>query len=455
VVKSRLLSGLAGIGLNLRQQDAQEPGPLTMISDAPPPGDAGAAFYARAAEASQAGRETEAVQLLNDAVTAGSMDAAFTLGQFLLHGIGTAQDLTGAYQAFSLAASARITDAVRAQAVLQARGIGTEADWSGACERLLVLARAADAAALRQVGVLVLMSAGDDGIAYQLLLHAAARGDLMAALALARAAIATEVPGLTPGAARWLVDACARAQHPMAADVAKDLVATPEEPLAPTAGPDWEQVAALLAVLPHRGHTAAENLSPSPSIQRLPGFFSLVECDYVAGLAAPLLGPARIFDPATGQAKQDPYRRSLVANLAPMKQDLVLVALEQRISRACEIPLDHGEMLAVLAYGPGHEYKPHRDYIIDDGGAGTADLARGGQRIATFLTALNDDFEGGETAFPQAGLTVKLHKGDGLLFRNVDSEGQIDPATLHAGLPVKSGSKWLASKWMRQHRYTW
>jgi prolyl 4-hydroxylase len=69
------------------------------------------------------------------------------------------------------------------------------------------------------------------------------------------------------------------------------------------------------------------------------------------------------------------------------------------------------------------------------------------------LVYLNQGYAGGETEFELAGLTFAGGEGDALLFRNVDDSGQPDPATRHAGLPVTSGTKWLATRWIRQRPY--
>lgn len=76
-------------------------------------------------------------------------------------------------------------------------------------------------------------------------------------------------------------------------------------------------------------------------------------------------------------------------------------------------------------------------------------MAGHGQRILTFLLYLNDDFEGGETEFPLAGIRHKGKKGDALFFWNVHPDGRLDRQTLHAGLPPGIGEKWLLSQWVR------
>ena len=64
----------------------------------------------------------------------------------------------------------------------------------------------------------------------------------------------------------------------------------------------------------------------------------------------------------------------------------------------------------------------------------------------TFLIYLNTPDEGGGTYFPEANLEFEAHEGSGLLFKYPNMERQ----SLHAGVPVKRGVKWVATKWLRQ-----
>jgi prolyl 4-hydroxylase len=75
------------------------------------------------------------------------------------------------------------------------------------------------------------------------------------------------------------------------------------------------------------------------------------------------------------------------------------------------------------------------------------------QRQMTAIVYLNDGYEGGETVFPELDLTVPARRGDMLLFANLKSDGQSDNSSRHAGRPVASGRKWIATRWIRQRRY--
>lgn len=40
-------------------------------------------------------------------------------------------------------------------------------------------------------------------------------------------------------------------------------------------------------------------------------------------------------------------------------------------------------------------------------------------------------------------------KGDALLFYNIHPNGTFDKHSLHGGCPVRQGTKWVATKWVR------
>ena len=64
-----------------------------------------------------------------------------------------------------------------------------------------------------------------------------------------------------------------------------------------------------------------------------------------------------------------------------------------------------------------------------------------------------DAFEGGGTDFPAIKVTVRGGVGDMLVFRNIRDNGEFDERMIHAGLPVTSGIKWMASRWIRSENY--
>ena len=181
-------------------------------------------------------------------------------------------------------------------------------------------------------------------------------------------------------------------------------------------------------------------LSSSPEVVVFEGFFSGEECEYLLDVATPLLRQSVIVDPLTGQLRSDPVRTSDGAVFPWAAENMLISALNRRIAAASGTDRACGEPLQVLRYRPGQEYRPHFDSLP------TTD----NQRILTMLVYLNEGFEGGETFFTRSGLKFAGRLGDALQFRNALKDGAADPNAEHAGLPVTSGEKFVASRWIRE-----
>ena len=118
------------------------------------------------------------------------------------------------------------------------------------------------------------------------------------------------------------------------------------------------------------------------------------------------------------------------------------------MANAVGLPLRHLEAATILHYAPGEEISDHFDFIDPHAPNYRQQIARGGQRVVTFLVYLNDNYAGGETAFPRLDLCYKATRGDALFFVNVQSDGQPNLQTLHAGRPPQA-EKWIVSQFMR------
>ena len=186
---------------------------------------------------------------------------------------------------------------------------------------------------------------------------------------------------------------------------------------------------------------APEILSDDPRITIHRGLFSAAECRYLTLLGTPWLERAMVIDEATGAGVIDAIRDADTSSFPPLAEDLVVQQINACIAAASGTDKAWGEPLTILRYRPGQQYRPHHD-----AGAQAA-------RHWTALIWLNDDNEGGETDFPDVGVRVKGGVGDLLLFHNVTRDGLPDPRMMHAGLPVTSGVKWMASRWIRGEDY--
>jgi prolyl 4-hydroxylase len=200
------------------------------------------------------------------------------------------------------------------------------------------------------------------------------------------------------------------------------------------------------------GWTAAaerQRLLSAPRISAARGFLTPGACRWLIGRAQGRIAPAMVFDPDAGGARRESTRSNSAFEFPFFELDLLLVVVRAKIAATVGVPPQALEPPQVLHYAPGETFERHYDFLDPQVPGYAADVARRGQRIATFLIYLNTDFAGGETDFPMVGLSFKGETGDALMFANVDPEGRPDRQTLHAGLPPTSGEKWLFSQWIR------
>ncbi len=181
-------------------------------------------------------------------------------------------------------------------------------------------------------------------------------------------------------------------------------------------------------------------ISADPHIEVVSALFSAEECRYIQRLADPLLEPAMVYTP-TGHGIRDPHRDSDNMVVTPMAEDLVVQEINRCIAEASGTGYSWGEPLHVLRYRPGQQYRPHYD--------AHAFMPVEHRRIATAILYLNDDYDGGETDFPELGIRVRGAIGELLIFHNLTANKEPDERMIHAGLPVRRGEKWLATRWIR------
>ena len=130
--------------------------------------------------------------------------------------------------------------------------------------------------------------------------------------------------------------------------------------------------------------------------------------------------------------------------------DPVVGALDRQLSEALGIPLDRSEPIQGQRYAPGQEFRPHTDTFTP----GTADYFRfcadKGQRTWTAMIFLNVPEDGGATRFKTLGKTFQPEPGKLLAWNNLTADGMPNDATLHQGMKVRRGTKYIITKWFRE-----
>ena len=174
------------------------------------------------------------------------------------------------------------------------------------------------------------------------------------------------------------------------------------------------------------------------------------ECDEIIALARTRLARSETVQTATGATEVNEARTSQ-GMFFDRGEHPVCKRIELRMAALLHWPVENGEGLQVLRYGPGAEYKPHYDYFDPDQAGTPTILKRGGQRVASLVCYLNTPALGGATVFPDVKLDVAPLKGNAVFF----SYDRPHPLTrsLHGGAPVIEGEKWVATKWLRQGRF--
>lgn len=177
-------------------------------------------------------------------------------------------------------------------------------------------------------------------------------------------------------------------------------------------------------------------------------FLSEEEMEHIKRHSEPKLQRSRVVGPNMSNLEV-PIRTSDGA-FFDVAQDPVILTIERRIAAVTGVPVEHGEGLQVLRYQGAQEYRPHFDFFEPQSPEDARQIQIAGNRRGTMILYLSDVEEGGSTYFPQLKLSIHPKKGSALWFAYIGSDGAPDMRSEHAGLPVISGEKWIATKWLRQ-----
>lgn len=245
-------------------------------------------------------------------------------------------------------------------------------------------------------------------------------------------------------AMEWLVVAAERG-HPDARAQVTLLAGA-----APSSGEeDWRALCARIDLKAWAGPRPARLVFKLPRVGVAEGFLAPELCAWMIERARPLQKSARVYNPATGEPMVHDTRTNSAAAFTILELDLPMLLVRTRIANTLNVPVLFLERFSVFHYKPGQRFSRHVDFLDPREKQFAGDLARNGQRAATFLVYLNDGFEGGETHFMQIGKRLKGGVGDAVFFYNLDEDGRPDGMTVHEGAPPTSGEKWLLSQFIR------
>lgn len=205
------------------------------------------------------------------------------------------------------------------------------------------------------------------------------------------------------------------------------------------------------------GHDVAARLEANPAVRRAkvataqmftyPDFLSDAECD---ALIARIDASAR---PSTLLAtSEDPdYRTSNSADLDRWADEVARI--DTRIAELLGIPPENAETMQGQRYAVGQQFRAHCDYFHENSAYWSQMQESGGQRTWTAMVYLNDVEEGGATWFPRAGIRFRPKRRLLVIWNNMAPDGSPNYDTLHEGMRVLAGTKYVITKWFRER--TW
>ena len=143
------------------------------------------------------------------------------------------------------------------------------------------------------------------------------------------------------------------------------------------------------------------------------------------------------------------FRTSETCDLS--NDDPIVAEVDRKIGELLGLPPGAGEPLQGQRYAPGQEFKPHTDTFEPGGYDFYVHTADRGQRTWTAMIYLNQPQDGGATRFKTIGKTIQPETGKLLAWNNLLPDGRPNPATLHQGMKVRRGTKYVLTKWFRQN----
>lgn len=199
---------------------------------------------------------------------------------------------------------------------------------------------------------------------------------------------------------------------------------------------------------------SVEALMRNPGVQRVPSpklelfiyrnFLKPEMCAELIQLIDAGRRPSTIADPNG----DDYFRTSETCDLDHAVP--VVAELNDMLNSISGIDAPFGETVQGQRYAVGQEFKAHTDYFEPGGQDFKRYTSVAGQRTWTFMIYLNETEAGGATRFKVIGKTIQPEAGKLLCWNNRRPDGSPNPATLHHGMKVRKGTKYVITKWYRE-----
>ncbi len=204
-------------------------------------------------------------------------------------------------------------------------------------------------------------------------------------------------------------------------------------------------------VVAHIMAQAGVQRTPSPKLtlfQRR-GFITPGHCDALIALIDTQRRPSTVSD-YNGDAA---FRTSETCDLDAAIP--IVAELERLIIGLVGLDPAHGEPIQGQRYAVGQEFKAHTDYFEPGGIDFHTYTSVAGNRTWTAMIYLNEPDAGGATRFKTIDKIVQPETGKLLCWNNLRPDGSPNPSTIHQGMKVRAGTKYVITKWFRERPWGW
>ncbi|WP_294005740.1 2OG-Fe(II) oxygenase [Sphingomonas sp.] len=198
----------------------------------------------------------------------------------------------------------------------------------------------------------------------------------------------------------------------------------------------------------------ASRLAAASGVQKLPNraldlfvlrnWLSEGECVALCGLIDAHRRPSTIADDQGISG----FRTSETCDLDSSER--LVATIRDRLCALTGIADNQAEPLQGQRYAAGQEFRPHTDSFNPDGADYYLHCAEAGQRTWTAMIYLNQPAAGGGTRFKSIGKIIQPETGKLLVWNNLLTDGTPNAATLHQGMKVRKGTKYVLTLWYRE-----
>ena len=200
-------------------------------------------------------------------------------------------------------------------------------------------------------------------------------------------------------------------------------------------------------------------VSSRPMVALVPEFLTDEECDALIAQASPNMQRSQVAI-RSNDADKNPINEVRTSSQTWLDTNTGAAApIVDRIMKLTGFQQGSSEMLQILRYELTQKYDAHQDYF-DPQNYGP----QPSNRAVTVYLYLSDVEAGGETWFPGAdnkpvlttdyksckgGFGFRPHKRSVVVFYDMTPSGGYDPWSLHGACPVRKGTKWGGTLWLR------